>query len=103
MQEPKYHAGEGTEVTNRLERSGWGTDAENDIQLFERHDTTTSPRQAGLGSVTDDAKGFAGLQDYMNREQGKSCRDISSAPLPGRRKFVVPKLSDFSKLLERCT
>ena len=103
MREPKYHAGEGTGVTNRLERSGWGTDAENDFQLFERHDTTTSLGQAGLGSVNDDAAGFVGLQDFMNSEQGKSCRDISSAPVPGRRKFVVPKLSEFSKFLERCT
>lgn len=94
--EGKHHA-EGTGVTNEAERSGWDAGVENDFQLFECHDITTNLGQAGLGSVIEDAKGFAGLQS-----QGKSCRDILSAPVPGRRKFVVPKLPDFNKLLERC-
>ena len=102
-EEGKHSADGESEVTNELGRSSWDAGVENDFQLLERHDTTTGLMQAGLGSVTEDAKGFAGLQDYMNKEQRKSCCDITSAPVPGRRKFIVPKLPDFSKLLERCT
>ena len=31
---------EETEVTNKLERSGWDATIENDFQLFERYNTT---------------------------------------------------------------
>ena len=101
--EGKHSADGESEVTNELGCSSWDAGVENDFQLFERHDTTTGLMQAGLGSVTEDAKGFSGLQDYMNKGQRKSCCDIMSAPVPGRRKFIVPKLPDFSNLLERCT
>ncbi len=101
--EGKHSADGESEVTNEFGPSSWDAGVEKDFQLFERHDTTTGLGQAGLGSVTEDAKGFAGLQDYMNKEQRKSCCDILSAPVPGRRKFIVPKLPDFSKLLERYT
>ena len=101
--EGKHSADGESEVTNELGRSIWDAGVEDDFQLFERHDTTAGLGQTGLGSVAGDAKGFAGLQDYTNKEQRKSCCDIMSAPVPGRRKFIVPKLPDFSKLLERCT
>ena len=101
--EGKNSADGESEVTNELGRSSWDAGVENDFQFFERHGTTTGLGQAGLGSVTEDAKGFAGLQDCMDKEQRKSCCDITSAPVPGRRKFIVPKLPDFSNLLERCT
>lgn len=99
----KHSADGETGVLNELERSSWDTDVINDVRLFERHDTTTSLGQAGLGSVTEDTEEFFGLEGYVFNEKGKSCCDISSAPVPGRRKFVVPQLPDFSKLLERCT
>ena len=79
--EGKHSADGESEVTNELERSGWDVGVEKDFQLFERHDTTTNLGQADLGSVTEDAKGFAGLQDYMHNEQGTSCCDLSSAPV----------------------
>ena len=94
------HADEGTEVTNKLERSGCDPGVENDCQLFERHDATTSLGQADLGPVTEGIVCFTGLQYHIHNEQGKSRCEISSAPVPGRRKFIIPKLLDFSKLLE---
>ena len=100
----REHSADGeTGVMNELEHSGWDADVINDFQLFERHDTTTSLGQAGLASVPEDAEEFSGVQGYISNEKRKSCCDISSAPVPERRKFVVPKLPDFSKLLERCT
>lgn len=86
----KHSADGETGVLNELERSGWDADVINDVPLFERHDTTTSLGQAGLGSVIEDTEEFSGLEGYISNEKGKSCCDISSAPVPGRRKFVVP-------------
>lgn len=101
--EEKHSTDGESEVTNKLGCLSWDAGVENDFQLFERHDTTTGLMQAGLDSVTEDAKGFSDLQDYMNNGQRKSCCDIMSALVPRRRKFIVPKLLDFSNLLERCT
>ena len=95
----RKQSAEGTWVTNELERSGWAADVENNLQLVEHHDTNTSRGPGHIDSVIEDPKGFACLEVYTDRK-GKNYSGTSSAP---RRKFVIPKLPDFSKLLERCT
>ena len=99
----KHSADGETAVLNELERLGWDADVINDVSLFKCYDTITSLKQAGLGSVTKDTEEFSRLKDYISNKKGKNCCDISSASVPGRRKFVILKLPDFSKLLERCT
>ena len=48
-------------MTNEFGPSSWDAGVEKDFQLFKRHNTPTGLGQAGLGSVTKDVKGFAGL------------------------------------------
>ena len=53
----------------------------NDVRLFKHYDITTNFRQAGLGSITEDTEKFSGLEVYIFNEKGKSCYNISSAPI----------------------
>lgn len=96
--EGSHHAYQTSEVTNELERSALDNDVKDEFQLFEHHDAVTSCGQAGLDSLGKDPRTLAGLQD--NSEQTNSYH-IASAPVSGRRKFVIPKLPDFNRLLER--
>lgn len=92
--EEKEYLEEGTEGVKELERSGWPVGAESNFQPFEQHD---------FDSIIAAPKKFPDLQDYTHDGQGKNYFDTSSAPVSERPKFVIPKVPDFSKLLERCT
>lgn len=90
----------GTGVTNELEQSGKSAGVETSFRLFEQQDTNINVGQEHLCSITEAPKALPGMQDHTKDKQGKNCLGMSPALVSGRRKFVVPKLPDFSKLQE---
>ena len=81
-------------ASHELGRSGWSADIEKDCQLYEQHNIS-----AGFGRKTCNLV----TEGYMDDGQEKNCLDMSSAPISGRRKVIIPNVPEFSKLLEQCT
>lgn len=92
--EGKEYFDEGTGVVKEVERSGWSVDVENSSQPFEQLD---------IDSLIAAPKGLSRLQDYTDDGQGENCFGTPSSSGSGRPKFVIPKVPEISKLLERCT
>ena len=84
-----------------LERSSWSGAVNDDFQLFEPQDSFMSIGREGLDPAIESSRRAPGLQDYTGDTQKKNRLDKLSAS--GRRKFVIPNVPDFGKLLDRCT
>ena len=100
--ERKEYFGEGADMTHNVERSGSSAGVESISQLFEQHSPCPSFGQRDLDCATEASTGFFGLQDYTGGEKEQNCLDMSLARVFRRRKIVIPKIPDFSKLIERC-
>ena len=92
--EGKEYFDEETGVVKEIERSDWLGDAENSSQPLEQLD---------VDSFIAAPKGLSRLQDYTNNGQEENCLGTPSSSGSGRPKFVIPKVPEISKLLERCT
>lgn len=87
---------EGKEHLDERYGSGWSADVADNFQLLEQYNKSIGIGQENLNSNSGD------FQDYTDDGRVKNDFD-TSASVSGRRKFVIPKVPDFSKLLERCT
>ena len=99
----KEYFDEGADMTHNFERSGSSAGVESNSQFFEQQSPCPSFGQRNLDCAIGDSASFPSLQNYTDGEQGQNCLDMSLAPVLRRRKVVIPKIPDFSKLLERCT